>query len=234
MAEPQEHFNLPREDWYDEKGRIYKDALIENFNAIEKKLLELARLTAFITEAPDISGIIFPDVNLETSEDNQIINLKSFLEIMNLINFPTELTFSDKTCTKISYWSDEYRYVTITNKKVNCSKDLPYVYFNFRTKEFITSNSETTPEDCKFIAYYADNKIINLYSDNYANINVLYYLAKMSIETYAKTYSSGTREDADRDRGRVVNNRWVGGANTNTRTSGSNSVIYKDIGRRSS
>ena len=33
-----EELVLPRPDWYDTEGRIYKDALIENFNAIEDKL----------------------------------------------------------------------------------------------------------------------------------------------------------------------------------------------------
>lgn len=233
MAEPQEYFELPRKDWYDEKGRIYKDALIENFNAIEKKLLQLARLSAFITEAPDISSIEFEDVNLEISEDNQIVNLRSFLNIMNLVNYPLELTFSGKTCTKICYWSDEYKYITITNKKISCSDALPYIYFNFNTKEFIATDSEETPEDSLFIACYTDNKIIGLYSDNYVNINALYYLSKMSIENYSKTYSSGTREHSDRDAGYIANGRWVGGANTNTATSGSNPVVYKDMGRRS-
>lgn len=234
MAEPQEYFKLPREDWYDEKGRIYKDALIENFNALEQKLLQLARLSAFITEAPDISGIEFEDVNLEDSEDNKLVNLKSFLTIMNLINFPTELTFSGKTCTKLSYWSEEYRYVTLTNKKIPCSDALPYIYFNFATKEFIANNSEETLENCKFIGYYTDNKIIGMYNDDYININALYYLANMNIDTYSKTYSSGTRESSDRDSGYIANGRWIGGANTNTRTSGSNAVVYKDTGRTSS
>lgn len=234
MAEPQEYFELPRKDWYDEKGRIYKDALIENFNALETKLLQLARLSAFITEAPDISSIEFEDVTLEESEDNKLVNLKSFLEIMNLVNFPLELTFSGKTCTKLCYWSDEYRYITITNKKINCSDDLPYIYFNFNTREFVTNNNINTPENCKFVGCYTDNKIVSLYTDDYININALYYLSNMSIETYSKTYSSGTREHSDRDAGYIANGRWVGGANTNTRTSGSNSVVYKDTGRRSS
>lgn len=234
MAEPQEHFVLPRLDWHDDKGRIFKDALIENFNAIEKKLLQLARLSAFMTEAPDISSIEFEDVNLETSEDNRIINLRSFLNIMNLVNYPLELTFSGKACTKISYWSNEYRYVTLVNKKIACSDALPYIYFNFDSKEFIASDDANTPPNCKFIACYTDNKIISLYNDDYVNINALYYLSHMSIETYSKTYSRDTRESSDRDKGYIINGRWIGGANTNTRTSGSNSVVYKDTGRTNS
>ena len=51
-----EPLTLPRPDWYDQVsvdettgeiiGRIYKDALIENFNAIEEKLNYLGTLEA--------------------------------------------------------------------------------------------------------------------------------------------------------------------------------------------
>lgn len=233
MAEPQEYFELPRKDWYDEKGRIYKDALIENFNAIEKKLLQLARLSAFITEAPDISSMEFEDVNLETSEDNKLVNLRSFLNIMNLVNYPLELTFSGKTCTKICYWSDEYKYVTITNKKISCSDALPYIYFNFNTKEFIATDSEETPEDSLFIACYADNKIIGLYSDNYVNINALYYLPNMSIETYDRTYDRVSRHSGENGRSTNMNGRYVGGYAVNYGTGTKNNITWLDIGRTS-
>ena len=52
-----EELVLPRPDWYDAEGRIYKDALIENFNAIEDKLLELTRLDAFSVQPPDLSSV---------------------------------------------------------------------------------------------------------------------------------------------------------------------------------
>ena len=86
MPEPLEHFKLPREDWYDEAvydskgklidagGRLYKDALIENFNAIEQKLLELARISFIDSQVVDVSTIEFPDVTLE-DEDNRIIGI---------------------------------------------------------------------------------------------------------------------------------------------------------------
>lgn len=234
MAEPQEHFVLPRLDWHDDKGRIFKDALIENFNAIEKKLLQLARLNAFMTEAPDISSIEFEDVNLETSEDNRIINLRSFLNIMNLVNYPLELTFSGKTCTKISYWSNEYRYVTLVNKKIACSDALPYIYFNFDSKEFIASDDANTPSNCKFIACYTDNKIISLYNDDYVNINVLYYLPNMSIETYDRHYDRVSRHSSENGGGTNINGRYVGGYAMNWGTGTSNSVTWMDTGRTSS
>ena len=61
------NFELPRPDWHDSKGRIYKDALIENFNAIEAKLTDIAELSAVSTNIPDISGVTFEDVTFENS-----------------------------------------------------------------------------------------------------------------------------------------------------------------------
>ena len=76
-------FTLPRKDWYDNQGidsdtgeiigRIYKDVLIENFNAIEQKLIEISKLDAFDINLPDLSKIVYPDVTLD-SEDDCIVN----------------------------------------------------------------------------------------------------------------------------------------------------------------
>ena len=57
MAEQIDLFALPRPDWYDQEGRIYKDALIENFNALEEKLIEISKLDAFDTQMPDIANM---------------------------------------------------------------------------------------------------------------------------------------------------------------------------------
>ena len=69
------NFELPRPDWHDDKGRIYKDALIENFNAIEAKLTDIAELSAVSTDIPDISGVTFEDVTLG-SDDEMVVNLR--------------------------------------------------------------------------------------------------------------------------------------------------------------
>ena len=70
MAEPIDNFSLPRNDWVDKEGRIYKDALIENFNAIEAKLQELQSLNVFEVTLPDASDIqIDEDVTLDSDDD---------------------------------------------------------------------------------------------------------------------------------------------------------------------
>ena len=70
MANKLSRFSLPRKDWYDNQGtdpdtgeiigRIYKDVLIENFNAIEQKLIEISKLDAFDVNLPDFSKIVYP------------------------------------------------------------------------------------------------------------------------------------------------------------------------------
>ena len=98
-------FELPRPDWYDSDGRIYKDALIENFNAIEARLKQLSALGQQVIgqggEIIDTSDIHLDDVTLEDLP-NKILNLRSFLTIMDLFNYPIELSFNGKKVVDIS------------------------------------------------------------------------------------------------------------------------------------
>ena len=123
-----EHFKLPRDDWYDTVstdpetgeivGRLYKEALIENFNAIEAKLNELSGLTAYETQVPDFSNYNYEDVTLD-SPNNKVVNLQSFLKIMNLIGVPIECRFTGKLCNKVTYYDKNMRYHTIVNQKLD-------------------------------------------------------------------------------------------------------------------
>ena len=122
-----EHFKLPRDDWYDTVstdpetgeiiGRLYKEALIENFNALENKFNELSSLTAYETQIPDFATYDYDDVTLD-SEANKVVNLKSFLTIMHLIGVPLDISFSGKICKKISYYDNNMRLHTITNQTI--------------------------------------------------------------------------------------------------------------------
>ena len=91
-----ENFELPRDDWYDEEGRLYKDVIIENLNALENKLIELSGINITNIPLPDISNIEYPDTDLN-SDESSIVNLKSFLNITNTVNYPTECSFSGNT-----------------------------------------------------------------------------------------------------------------------------------------
>ena len=104
-------FKLPRDDWYDTVstdqqtgeiiGRIYKEALIENFNALESKFNELSSLTAHETQIPDFATYDYEDVTLD-SESNKVVNLKSFLTIMDLIGVPLDISFSEKFVRRLA------------------------------------------------------------------------------------------------------------------------------------
>ena len=119
-----EHFNLPRQDWYDVvstdektgeiRGRIYKDRLIENFNAIETKLNEITKLQPYNTKYPDISKFIYSDVTL-SSDTNKVVNLKSFIDILGLKNTPLVVQFGDKRLVRLAYYDNNYKLKNISN-----------------------------------------------------------------------------------------------------------------------
>lgn len=187
MAQPIEKLVLPRLDWYDEKGRIYKDALIENFNAIEAKLNELQALNALEIQLPDFTTITYEDTTL-ASDPTMIVNLKSFLEITNLVNFPIECQFNGTTC-KVSWWGSNYLYHT-KEEDVDCNSDNPALFFNPITEEFTSNNGSSIPADSYFIGYYNSGEIIGLHADwAYQDVDILAALANMSHETYSKTFS---------------------------------------------
>jgi hypothetical protein len=195
MAEKIQLFELPRVDWYDAEGRIYKDIIIENLNAIEAKLLEMANLSAFETEIPDLSTIEYPDTNL-ASNDNQIVNLRSFLNMTNLINYPIECSFSGSIAKKVAYWGSDMSYHTILDVDSEASNSRPYIYLDYGQATVISSSSSNTPVNCVFIGCYTNGVVKCVNSTDFANINLLYYLSKMSIDTWVTTAvnNESTRE----------------------------------------
>lgn len=108
MAERIERFKLPRDDWYDEAGRIYKDVIIENLNACESKLLEMAKLEPVGVTPPDISSVVYPDVTLSSDEDC-IVNLRSLANILNFKNYLIEINTSATTVLKAAYFDDNFK-----------------------------------------------------------------------------------------------------------------------------
>lgn len=224
----QQYFDIPRKDWHDELGRINKDALIENFNAIEEKLVELSELSAFTTEVPDISGVVFEDVTLE-SDDNKIINLRSFLNLVPIIGFPLVLSFEGKKLKKCSYWSPNYVYETISNETLNVSNTNKYVYLNYVNKEIICSSSETTPSDCKLIGVYENSKVISVHNDQYVNINGLFYLPNMQ-EDYIDQGRGGNSQAVSVDNN--AKTRTVGGMFTQKEGGSIRKFRFRDIGRK--
>ena len=222
-------FTLPRTDWYDKKGRIYKDALIENFNAIEDKLVELSELSAFTTEIPDVSSVVYPDVTLADEDDTKVINLRSFLNIVPIIGYPIELEFSGTKCVKCCYWSSEYKYETIQDVSLDVSTEKKFVYLDYNNKKFICSSAITTPEGCILIGAYENSQIIHLNSEQYADINGLFYLARMNEEFIDKGRGGNSQAVS------VDNNaktRTVGGMFTQKEGGSITKFRFRDVGRR--
>lgn len=232
MGELQEFFELPRKDWYDEKGRIFKDRIIENLNAIEKKIKQVINLDPWGEEAPDVSKFEFDDVTLDSPE-NKIVNLKSLVTILNLVGYPLECTFSGKTCAKLSYYDEGYNYVTLKDVPVDCSDSKKYIVLNYSTNKLSAKSSVTFNSTEVLIGVYCDSRIRTVNEDNPVGINVLRYLAKMSLDTFDVTFDSGTRDWYDCASGIVRDGRSIGAGDTNTRTWGPNPVTFLDVGRRS-
>lgn len=222
-------FELPRKDWYDSQGRIYKDALIENFNAIEARLRELANTdTSMLDSNPDIdiTDIHLDDVTLQ-DDDNKVVNLKSFIDIMKLANFPLTCEFNGTTLVKLTYYDSSYNYKQISKTTVACSNTNKYVYLDYANNEIVANSSTSTPQGMTLIGVYADGSIRGTTSFDYANINAIYYLARMAGERfYSKDRTVGNTANFEED----VNGRRIGGY-SGWHERGWVEPVYRDIGR---
>lgn len=224
-----ERFELPREDWYDEQGRIYKDVLIENLNACEQKLFELQGLDAFDVEPPDISSIVYPDTDL-TSDDNCIVNLKSFLEITKLVNYPIELQISGRKIRRVSYWNSNYQYITKTNTIVeNASEEAPYVYVDLVDGNIKASNNPATAASGILLGVFENGVIRGIHEGLSVDLNLMYLLANMQRDT-----GSASRDNVHDNPSNYTNlynsSRAVGYTNGESRAGG-HSITYTDYGR---
>lgn len=175
-------FELPRDDWYDDRGRLYKDAIIENLNAIEDKLNELAAIDAFDAEAPDVSTLSLEDVTLE-SEDNKIVNLKSLVDILDIVNYPMELEFEGTKIKKISYYNSSYSYVTRTNITTNLNSENNYLFYNFSDNTVRVSSSVSIGANETLLACYVDGRVVSLFTPFFAGLNLMYLLSHMNTST---------------------------------------------------
>lgn len=201
MANKISRFDLPRKDWYDNQGvdpntgeiigRIYKDVLIENFNAIEQKLIEISKLDAFDTTLPNLSEIVYPDATLD-SEDDCIVNFRSFMNIMNCINYPISCTFSGTKCTKMVFYNTNNKLIErLDTQETNASSSNPWVYCNLTTGEVYASNKSATPSGCMFVGCYTDGVIKCIESGYLIGRNVLQPLSRMKFQNLGKITADG-------------------------------------------
>lgn len=184
-------FELPRDDWYDSDGRLYKDAIIENLNAIEDKLNELAAINAFEAETPDVSTLSLEDVTL-ASDDNKIVNLKSLVDILGLINYPMELEFAGTKISKISYYNSSYEYTTRKNITTNLTSENNFLFYNFSNNTVRVSSSASIGTNESLLACYVDGRVINMFTPFFAGLNLMYLLSNMNKSTLDFTVGHGT------------------------------------------
>lgn len=155
------------EDWHDEEGRVFKNKLIDGFNTIEAKINEIAALNVDNFTIPDISTTVYPDISLsDTGKDNCVLNLRSFLNIVELIGFPLNIeTDGNIKITRVEYWGPDYKYHVLrnTDEVVPDSTD-KFIYLDYENNEIIKSDSSTTPALCSLIGCLVNNKLYTMNS----------------------------------------------------------------------
>lgn len=220
-----EHFELPRDDWYDTvstdektgqiRGRIYKDRLIENFNAIESKLNELTNLQPYNTKYPDTSKFVYSDTTLD-SDTNKVVNLKSFIDIMHLKNVPLAVEFDGTILRRLTYYSDEYKPVVIANIQIeDVSTDKPFIVASVGDQTVVATADVTEIADGVILGKYNGETIDSCYSKPVTYLDVeevqinsskpitktisgsgyTYYEGNSNIMAYTKNYSGGVISD---------------------------------------
>ena len=194
MASPIERLELPRLDWYDSEGRINKDALIENFNAIETKINELANVSAFIIEAPDFSTFSYDDTTLE-SADNKVINLKSFINIMHLKGFPLKCVFADNVLKTLQYYNDNYRLITISDVTLSDlgTNNKNWVYLDYSEDIVYVSDDATNANGDVLIACYDNGVVYSIGDMGLIDVNILDVLSKMS--DYSQSFNVNRKNE---------------------------------------
>lgn len=210
-------------------GRLYKEALIENFNAIEAKLNELSGLTAYETQVPDFSNYNYEDVTLD-SPNNKVVNLQSFLKIMNLIGVPIECRFTGKLCNKVTYYDKNMRYHTIVNQKLdNLGVDGKVYIVLDSSNDTVSAVSDITDLTNKFLLGVYDNgRVYNLRSTGLVDINILTHLCDMSVEPFFVGSLNGTKATE----GIYRNGRIVGAWGRESKGAYPKDITLFDIGRQ--
>lgn len=210
-------------------GRLYKEALIENFNAIEAKLNELSGLTAYETQVPDFSNYNYEDVTLD-SPNNKVVNLQSFLKIMNLIGVPIECRFTGKLCNKVTYYDRNMKYHTIVNQKLDDLGTDGKVYIVLdSSNDTVSAVSDITVLTNKFLLGVYDNgRVYNLRSSGLVDINVLTHLCDMSVEPFFIGSLNGTKKTE----GIYRNGRIIGAWGRESKGAYPKDITLFDIGRQ--
>ncbi len=184
------HFELPRADWHDQVsidpktgeiiGRIYKDALIDNFNAIEKKALEIQGLDVLDISIPDPSSEIesYPDTSLEEEDNNnQIVNLKSLVSMLQINGYPIELQFSGAICTNCKYYwnknGTEVDVVSLSNINTGANSNNKFLYLKPQEKTIVSTSTDINQQGYVFIGMFVNGRVIHTRSQLYPSTSTI-------------------------------------------------------------
>lgn len=173
------HFNVDNIQWHDDQGHIFKDKLIEVFDAIEDRINFVSSYKFGDTEKIDISSVVYPDVSSVDIEEgnNKIINFKSFANIMDLVNFPLEIiTDGNVKVLSVKYINSDYDLIEVKPENgITATTEYPYIFLDTETNEIV--RLDYFDGDIPLLAYLKDNVLYTGNSKIPGNINFLKILA---------------------------------------------------------
>ncbi len=230
-----DRFVLPRADWYDTEGRIYKDALIENFNAIEAKLLEIQKLDPFNIQEVDWSTVSIPDVTLSSS-DNKVVNLNSLISIMKLNSgLPITANVEGKTIKRLE-WYYNNTYHSLANKTLTIGNG-QFVKLDLTDGTLTVvdaSDVEDVQADERIIGGFTGGKMFLSFIPRLIDYDVLGNLANMKQVGIPFTNQLGKNsQKVNRDRiaGRRLGATWINkNAGTMRFADGATYIVMPDSG----
>lgn len=226
-----EKFDIPRKDWHDKEGRIYKDALIENFNAIETKLIELQNVSPLVVSEVDWNTIDIPDVTLD-SEDTSLINLKSLINILGLDKYPAVCEVSGLTITKLVWYYNNAR-KTLQNKKLDM-QDGNFAWFKPSTGDIsilavdAVQNNITNGVEGYVLGVCTNGEFTSMYNKVIIDYDMLVPLSKMNVKPIV--FTNGLHKNSQYVGRLRDNKRYLGMTIINKRAGTMYELTMPDIG----
>lgn len=209
---PMEKFDLPRKDWYDDEGRIYKDRLIENFNALEERLIAFLEMSPLVPVELDWDTIDIPDVTL-SSPDNKIVNLRSLIKILNLDKLPAKVVVSGKKIVELVYYYNNQR-KSIKDYSLTISEG-QFVWLTPSSNTLSVISASTLESNIRNstagmpIAVYSNGQLYTIYAPLALDYDILGTLSKMQIKGInLGTFNSGGVNPRERVQGRNLGVAW--------------------------
>lgn len=186
------------QNWYDPNtGRVYKDVLIKNFNAIEEEINRILAVDINDITIPDIGEVEYPDVSLSDEDaDSQILNLRSYLNIAQIINYPLVVKTDGNTLiTQVEYWGDDLNYHILKNTdEIIPNSSYPYMYLDYGNGAIIRSDSYTTPSGCVLIGIFRDGKLYTRDSKYSMKVDTLSLICNQDSAKKTSNTSAGGSE----------------------------------------